>query len=59
MEGRVRAIAPPIYATAVEGADMYVDWEGEVRVEKDMVQYGGFNIGTVVVKVSTGSCRCL
>ncbi|KAJ3915314.1 hypothetical protein F5877DRAFT_81960 [Lentinula edodes] len=50
VEGRVRAIAPPIYTTAVEGADTYVDWEGEVRVEKDMVQYGGFNIGTVIVK---------
>ncbi|GAW04227.1 hypothetical protein LENED_006003 [Lentinula edodes] len=33
-----------------KGADTYVDWEGEVRVEKDMVQYGGFNIGTVIVK---------
>ncbi|KAJ3748901.1 hypothetical protein DFH05DRAFT_1390681 [Lentinula detonsa] len=51
MEGTVRAVAPPVdAATSMEEEDVYVDWEGEVRVENDKVQYGGFNIGTIMIK---------
>ncbi|KAJ4483270.1 hypothetical protein J3R30DRAFT_3833865 [Lentinula aciculospora] len=50
VEGTVRAVAPPVDSASVEGNDVYVDWEGEVRVEKDVVQSGGFNIGTVFIK---------
>ncbi|KAJ3830158.1 hypothetical protein F5880DRAFT_1296687 [Lentinula raphanica] len=54
MEGTMRAVAPPIDAVPLiedsEKDDVYVDWEGEIRVEKDKVPYGGFNVGTIIIK---------
>jgi len=48
-EGILRPIAPPADATFSEDEEVYVDWEGEVRCEQDVL-YGGFNTGPVIVK---------
>lgn len=47
----MRPVTPPADATFSDDEEVYVDWEGEVRCEQDVL-YGGFNAGPVIVKVS-------
>ncbi|KIK67269.1 hypothetical protein GYMLUDRAFT_156029 [Collybiopsis luxurians FD-317 M1] len=48
-EGTVRALPPPFIDAPCQKDEVYADWEGEVRCDKN-VQYGGFNVGAVTVK---------
>jgi hypothetical protein len=48
--GTVRSVPPPPTST-VDVREISMNWEGEIRLEKDMASFGGFKTGYLNVTV--------